>query len=212
MEILRLWWVQALAIAGGAALFLNGAPFLPYIRKIEVKRIRARLVGYTGLGAAFTLWCLLNPQQPAIPNTLAACSIIVAGTLAVNVIIHMYREDNPKNGDRIIRIGLTEKGQALLEEMLRQEAPEEYGADGLWRREQMGATAQERWEDVMFPSKALPGLIDEIMACIIKAVQEEQPAWLLPALADAQEARHEVCKIRWNSSLWYQLYWPEYAR
>jgi len=76
----------------------------------------------------------------------------------------------------------------------------------------MGATAQERWEDVMFPSKALPGLIDEIMACIIKAMKEEQPAWLLPALADAQEARQEICKIRWNSSLWYQLFWSEYAR
>jgi DNA-binding MarR family transcriptional regulator len=212
MEILRIWYVQALLISAGAALFLNGAPFLPKLRDIRPRRIQARLVGYVGLGTAYLLWCVLNPQQPAWPNAMGACAVIVAGTLAVNVLIHWYREDNPRDGERTFRIGVTEKGQALLEEMLRREAPEKYGWDGLFRREQRRETAEERWENVMFPVMALPGLIDEIMACIIKAMREENSTWLLPALANAQEVRQGVCKVRWNSLLWYNLFWPKHAR
>jgi hypothetical protein len=133
-------------------------------------------------------------------------------TLVVNTLVHLYRRDNPRDGEQIIKIGLTEQGKALLEQQLRQKAPEEHGFDGLWRREQMSETPKERWENAMFPFDDMPDLIDEIMACIIMAIKEEKATWLLPALDASREARQKVCEVRWNQRLWYQLFWPKYAR
>jgi hypothetical protein len=210
-EYLALWWIQALVIAGGAALFLNGAPFLPKLRDIEPRRIEARWVGYMGTFVACMLWLAFGPYRPAW-QAVMAYGIIWFVTLVVNTLVHLHNRDNRRDGGQIIKIGLTEKGEALLEEILRQEAPEEYGFDGLFRREQHRETAEERWENVMFPAMSLPGLIDEIMACIIKAMKEGNPVWLLPALANAQEVRQGVCRVRWNSLLWYRLFWPQHAR
>lgn len=98
-EILSHWLFQAGIIAAAASAILNGAPFLPWLRDIKPRRIQARLVGYAGLGTAFFLWCRLNPQQPAWPTAMEACAVIVASTLAVNVLIHWHRKDNPKDDD-----------------------------------------------------------------------------------------------------------------
>ena len=209
--MLQLWYVQAIIIGILTSIILNGAPFLPYIRKIEASRIRARVVGYGGQGIAYALWCLLNSQQSA-SIALAACGVIVLFTLGVNVLIHWYRQDNPTDGGQVIQIKLTKKGNALLEELVEQRMPMSDGLlDGLFKREQRAETAQERWENAMLLSDALPGLLDEVMVCIVQALKEGQSAWLLTALAEAQEAKQEIYKTRYNVRLWYRLFWPQHA-
>jgi hypothetical protein len=210
--MLRLWYVQAVVIGVVTSGILNFAPRLPYIKDVKATKMRARLVGYGGQGIAYMLWCLLNPQQSAL-NALAVCSIIVGFTLGINILVNWHQQDNPKDGGQVIQIRLTEKGSALLEELIEQRAPtSDKMLRGLFKTEQRRETAQEHWEDAMFHSNVLPGLLDEIMACIVQALKEGQATWLLTALAEAQEAKQEIYRTRHNVRLWYRLYWPQHAR
>ena len=98
MNILELWWMQALVIAGGSCAILNGAPFLPYLNRIKARKMDARLVGFGGTTAAFYLWCRLNPELPtrdAFPVWLLICVL----TVGVNWVIHLIRRDNPPADD-----------------------------------------------------------------------------------------------------------------
>jgi len=98
MEYLELWWVQALAIAGGAALFLNGAPCLPLLNRIKARKMDARIVGFGGTTLAYGLWCKLNPEIPAKDSFFAWFGICLL-TVGVNWVIHMIRRDNPPADD-----------------------------------------------------------------------------------------------------------------
>jgi len=98
MEYLTLWWFQALVISMGAALLLNGAPFLPYLNRIEARKMDARIVGFGGTTLAYGLWCWLNPELPArdaFPVWFWICLL----TVGVNWVIHMIRRDNPPADD-----------------------------------------------------------------------------------------------------------------
>jgi hypothetical protein len=98
MEYLNLWWVQAAIISAGAALLLNGAPFLPYLNRIKARKMDARIVGFGGTTLAYGLWCKLNPGIPAQDAFLAWFGICLL-TVGVNWIIHMVRRDNPPADD-----------------------------------------------------------------------------------------------------------------
>lgn len=211
---LTIWWVQALIISAGTCLFLNGCPFLPYLRDIKPRRIQARLVGYIGLGVAYLLWCRLNPQQPAWPNALEAYAIIVGSTLGANVLVHWYRQDNPDDhhagGVKVIEFRLTEEGEALLERYLEERIPGDPQLAQLFRMEQRRETAQERWEDTLMPRKLL-SLLDEAIACVAQALMEDNQGWLYTAVADMQEVRDIVCRTKHHVHLWFRLFWPEHA-
>ena len=98
MEYLGLWWVQALAIAGGAALFLNGAPFLPYLNRIKARKMDARIVGFGGTTLAYGFWCWLNPNSPTY-DAFSVWFLICVLTVGVNWAIHLIRRDNPPADD-----------------------------------------------------------------------------------------------------------------
>ena len=94
IEYLGLWWMQAILIGAGTALFLNGAPFLPYLNRIKARKMDARIVGFGGTTVAYGLWCWLNPNSPAY-DAFSVWFLICVLTVGVNWAIHLIRRDNP---------------------------------------------------------------------------------------------------------------------
>ena len=203
------WLFQAFGSAVAASAALNGAPFLPFLRDIEPRRIEARWVGYVGLFVAFGLWLAFDAHRPAW-QAFAACGVIWFTTLVPNTLVHWRKRNAGGGGTRVVEIRLSDEGEALLEEMIKERAPRDADLARLFKLEQRRETAGERWEDILMP-RGLLGLLDEAIACVVRGMAEDNQNWFLTAVADVREARDAVCKSKWRLHLWYRLFWPEHA-
>jgi hypothetical protein len=206
--MLKLWYVQAIIIGVLASLVLNGAPFLPWFRDIQPRRIEARWVGYVGLTSAFGLWLLLGKDRPAW-QAVVAWVIIMLLTLIPNTVLHLHDRNTDDSGElATMSFRLTKTGKALLHNGHRGHPPLEITAG----EGQKGDTAEERWLDAMAPWMGMLNEFDIALACLVRAVEEKPEPWLLTTIANLVEMRGDICRARANAQLWYGAFWPQYAR